>query len=59
MQHWTRHVVGMEAKPKQGFDTLQDCEAHLRKLGYNVLDYTCYVCQECGKWHYGHYKQRK
>ena len=54
--HWTWNSTTGERKPKQAFETLDDALLQMRRCRYYGIVQP-YVCDVCGKWHIGHYRE--
>jgi len=55
--HWTWNSTTGERKPKQAFETLDDALLQMRRCRY-YGEVQPYVCDVCGKWHIGHYREK-
>lgn len=55
--HWTYNSMTGEKKAKKGFPTLDEALLFMRRNKFDGIVQP-YVCDVCGMWHIGHYKEK-
>lgn len=57
--HYTFAGRGTARKEKRGYESIEAAEGAIREAGYNLREFSIYLCDVCGLWHIGHYKDER